>query len=147
MSASMAGRALLKRSRLLQNSLQNCQTCHFSSTVRVLRAASNESNRRGLPNLSITVSDDGATIMCWHPEQPTPYEHTKPIIRKESDITEGDSVLKVQLLHQDEHRYEPDGPRKFELMNMFFTTKHRWFPPGSKAKKRKAPFPRSRESI
>ena len=37
-------------------------------------------------------------------------------------------MLKVQLLKSEEQKYRPGGPNVAELSNMFFTTKHRWFP-------------------
>lgn len=48
----------------------------------------------------ITSADKGRTVVFYHPEQPFPYEHTRPLPEvSESDLREGDSVLKIQIRH------------------------------------------------
>ncbi|VDK35938.1 unnamed protein product [Taenia asiatica] len=48
------------------------------------------------------VSRDGATVICWHPKQDTPYEKTKPIVRDLEIIKQPESPLKVQFDHTKE---------------------------------------------
>lgn len=43
-------------------------------------------------------------------------------------LLQGDSVLKVQYILDEEQKYRPDGPTDKELAKMFFTTRHPWDP-------------------
>ena len=54
-----------------------------------------------LTNDRVCVSDDGATIVCWHPEQPLRYEDTKPIPVATSKFR--DSVLRTEV-HEEVER-------------------------------------------
>lgn len=92
----------------------------------------------------IVVSKDGATVICYHPEEKFPYEHTKPLPRKEDEMREGESALKIQLLDDYNSRYRPNGPTNQELMKMFYTTRHVWDPKPRKRRIKTSP-PRDRE--
>jgi large subunit ribosomal protein L42 len=76
--------------------------------------------------IQISVSNDGKTIVCWHPEQSFPYEHTKPLPKLETKYKTEDSVLKIQ------HREETDKVLHLkdytveELMQMTYTTRKNW---------------------
>ncbi|XP_067141457.1 large ribosomal subunit protein mL42 [Centruroides vittatus] len=76
----------------------------------------------------IVMTDNGNTIVCWHPEKHHPYEHTLPLPEIEPELKEGDSLLKIQYRLEDHHRYRPEGPNMEELQALTFTTKHRWYP-------------------
>ncbi len=43
-------------------------------------------------------------------------------------IPQADSALKVQYLLDEKNKYRPDGPTDAELQEIFYTTKHQWFP-------------------
>ncbi|KAK6177086.1 hypothetical protein SNE40_015262 [Patella caerulea] len=92
------------------------------------------------------LSPDGSCILFWHPEQNFPYEHTQPIPRKVKELEEADTVLKVQLLKEEEIKHRPDGPTDAELSNIFYETKHRWFPRPEK-KYRKVNPPKDRDGL
>lgn len=94
----------------------------------------------------IVLSTDGGPILCWHPEQPFPYEHTKPLPRKEPEIRQGDTELKVQYMLDEKYKYRPDGPTQEELMKIFHTTRH-VFDPKPQLRYRKKNPPKDRESI
>lgn len=98
----------------------------------------------GKPLVGLTA--DGCTYVCWHPESSFPYEFSKPIIRKKTDLEMGDSHLKVQHLLEEKLKLRPHGPTDNELANMFFTSKHRWNPKPEK-KYRKPNPPKDRERI
>jgi len=74
----------------------------------------------------ITVTDDGSTIVCWHPEPHLPYECSRPLPPEQETHT----TLKIQSL--DEVRSVlVEKKQEFvrqELMSLTYTTKHRWFP-------------------
>lgn len=85
----------------------------------------------------VVITDDGSTIVCWHPERPFPYECSKPL--PESPTVEH-SVLKVQNssnIYEVFKTTKEDQVRQ-ELMNITHTTKHRWFPNNKNFKRRKA---------
>jgi large subunit ribosomal protein L42 len=78
-----------------------------------------------LPSELIVFMDDNM-IVCWHPEQPFPYECSKPLpINKSEDP----SVLKIgnkdikEMFHKTNKELIPH-----ELAALTYTTKHRWYP-------------------
>ncbi|XP_064488044.1 large ribosomal subunit protein mL42-like [Ornithodoros turicata] len=75
------------------------------------------------------MTDDGSTIVCWHPEREFPYEHTKPLPVIEPRVREGDSVLKLQVRVDSLKRgYRNERLEIEELCKLTYTTKHRWYP-------------------
>ncbi|XP_046336661.1 39S ribosomal protein L42, mitochondrial-like [Haliotis rufescens] len=94
----------------------------------------------------VSMSPDGSTLLCWHPAMEFPYQHTKPIPRKIEELAEGESVLKVQYLMSEKLKHREDGPTDKELANIFFTSKHRWYPQPQK-KYRKVRTPKDRDRI
>ena len=74
----------------------------------------------------ITVTDDGSTIVCWHPEPRFPYECSRPLpLEQETQAT-----LKIQSLDEVRSVFV-EKKQEFvrqELMSLTYTTKHRWFP-------------------
>ncbi|XP_028809826.1 large ribosomal subunit protein mL42 [Denticeps clupeoides] len=81
--------------------------------------------------VEVGVTSDGATVVCYHPAADVPYEMTQPIPRPDpitSPPETHDQVLKARLnkgVLQDKQ-----APTIEELSNMFYTTKHRWYPVG-----------------
>uniref|UniRef100_A0A0M3HZD2 Large ribosomal subunit protein mL42 n=1 Tax=Ascaris lumbricoides TaxID=6252 RepID=A0A0M3HZD2_ASCLU len=77
----------------------------------------------------IVVCKNGA-IACWHPEEPFPYEHTKPIdlqqLKKES-TTKVSSVLKDDVVLESERNRLRRGPASCELKEIFYTSKNEWY--------------------
>ncbi|XP_071810340.1 large ribosomal subunit protein mL42-like isoform X1 [Asterias amurensis] len=80
---------------------------------------------------AIVETADGDTIVCYHPSEPFPYEHTKPILRPDPSKPEEttDSILKMKMT-QEQWSKDKKGPNYNELAKMFYTTKHRWYPLG-----------------
>ncbi|XP_069811872.1 large ribosomal subunit protein mL42 isoform X2 [Dendropsophus ebraccatus] len=99
-----------------------------------------ESSYSALPDdynckIRLAQTSDGKTIVCFHPTVDIPYEHTKPIPRLDPLHNQEESheqVLKARL-------YQTEGkksPTMEELSNMFYTTKHRWYPVGQYHRRR-----------
>jgi len=93
---------------------------------------------REVPEEKIVMADNGSTIVCWHPEQSFPYEHSLPLPTKSCDVNQ---VLKESM--QDDVKEllqtKPQFQREY-LMKVTSTTKHRWFPrPGKKFAKKTSP--------
>lgn len=90
----------------------------------------------------IVCTNDGSTIVAWHPKTDFPYEHTRPL--PEEKIEENSSVLKVKLTPQVMEVFNKKTPEQArqELMNITLTTKHRWFPKARLKKQRKLPMER-----
>jgi len=91
-------------------------------------------------NPTVTSSEDGSMFLCWHPEKSFPYEFTKPLPRRTSEITEGESIIKAQFTAEEKNRYRPDGPTQPELMKIFHTTRHAFdHKPGMRHRKKNPP--------
>ncbi|XP_005097838.2 39S ribosomal protein L42, mitochondrial [Aplysia californica] len=71
----------------------------------------------------VCLSPDKKMIMCWHPEPEFPYEDSMPLPRDNTELTEGESVLKVQYLVEEKLKNRPDGPTDNELTQLFYTSK------------------------
>lgn len=96
----------------------------------------------------IIVTDDDSTIVAWHPKQDFPYECTKPL--PETKVEERDSVLKTQYSPQIFEIFNKKTPEQIrqELMNITYTTKHRWFAlTPTKEQKRRKPRVYDREYL
>lgn len=91
------------------------------------------------------MTDDGNTIVCWHPEPQVPYEMTKPLPELPQ---ESDSLLKVQYNKEMKDLFRKKHPFFInkDLREITFTTKHEWFPRPEKRFAKKAP-PRDREYL
>lgn len=90
----------------------------------------------------IVSTDDGSTIVAWHPRADFPYECTRSL--PEEKIEENSSVLKVKLTPQVMEVFNKKTPEQArqELMNITLTTKHRWFPKPRLKKVKKIPVER-----
>ncbi|KAJ4449355.1 hypothetical protein ANN_00753 [Periplaneta americana] len=75
----------------------------------------------------ITVTDDGSTIVFWHPEPHFPYECSRPIPENKQETL---GAMKVQSLDEVRSIFKEKKEEfvRQELMNITYTTKHRWFP-------------------
>ncbi|XP_042326626.1 39S ribosomal protein L42, mitochondrial [Sceloporus undulatus] len=88
--------------------------------------------------VELALTSDGKTIVCYHPSVDIPYEHTRPVPRRDpldyKDETH-DQVLKSRL--EEEKLKNQKGPTIEQLSKMFYTTKHRWYPVGQYHTRRK----------
>ncbi|XP_037519104.1 39S ribosomal protein L42, mitochondrial [Rhipicephalus sanguineus] len=81
----------------------------------------------------IVLTDDGSTIVCWHPQEEFPYEHTKPLPHIRPKLDEANSALKLQYrLEEAETIYRNDRLEIEALTKMTYTSKHRWYPNNKK---------------
>ncbi|CAN8017377.1 unnamed protein product [Ixodes persulcatus] len=91
----------------------------------------------------IVLTDDGSTIVCWHPEPEFPYEHTKPLPKVDPELNEGDSALKLQVRLDNINRSYRNERLEIEaLTKLTYTTKHRWYPKNEKYKDPNPPVDR-----
>lgn len=94
----------------------------------------------------ISMTEDGSTLVVFHPKSDFPYECTTPL--SEVKTKENTSVLKTNLtpeLKEIFHKKRPEQARE-ELMALTHTTKHRWFP-RARDKKAKKNTPMDREYL
>ncbi|XP_057662582.1 39S ribosomal protein L42, mitochondrial [Diorhabda carinulata] len=90
----------------------------------------------------IVITDNGSTLIAWHPKEDFPYECTRPL--PEEEPCETSTVLKTTLtpeLLSIFNKKTPEQARQ-ELMNITFTTKHRWFPRSRDKRAKKTPMDR-----
>ncbi|XP_056642535.1 39S ribosomal protein L42, mitochondrial [Diorhabda sublineata] len=90
----------------------------------------------------IVTTDNGSTLIAWHPKEDFPYECTRPL--PEEKPCETSTVLKTKLtpeLLSIFNKKTPEQARQ-ELMNITFTTKHRWFPRSRDKRAKKTPMDR-----
>lgn len=90
----------------------------------------------------IVSTDDKTTFVAWHPKEDFPHEYTKPIPKLL--IEEDESILKTQLTPQIKEVFnkKTSEEARQELMNITFTTKHKWFPRSRDKKAKKTPMDR-----
>lgn len=76
----------------------------------------------------IAVTSDESTYVAWHPKQDFPYDCTRPL--PESKAASENTVLKSEYSPQLKEVFNKKTPEiaRQELMNITYTTKHRWFP-------------------
>lgn len=94
------------------------------------------------PEHKIVVTNDGSTIVAWHPKRDFPYECTRPL--PEETVVETTSVLKTSLtpeLLSIFNKKTPEQARQ-ELMDITHTCKHRWFPRARNKRAKKTPMER-----
>ncbi|XP_068205025.1 large ribosomal subunit protein mL42-like [Palaemon carinicauda] len=93
---------------------------------------------------AVVITDDGRTIVAWHPEPQIPYEMTMPL----PEQSKADTILKVEDANAMKKLFRHQHPffvRK-ELQDLTYTTKHPWFPrPGRRFAKKNPP--RDREYL
>ncbi|XP_073968840.1 mitochondrial ribosomal protein L42 [Rhodnius prolixus] len=90
----------------------------------------------------IVVTNDGSTIVCWHPEKEFPYECTKPLPEQLEESST--SVLK----NSEKNVYTVFAKKSLdtvpdELAKITYTTKHRWYPRNRDKRAKKTPRDRS----
>lgn len=93
-------------------------------------------------NYKIVSTKDESTLVAWHPKQDFPYECTKPLPVEK--VAENPSALKTQLTPELLSVFNKKTPEqtRLELMNITYTTKHRWFPRARDRKAKKTPMDR-----
>lgn len=105
---------------------------HSSSICRTAKAGESKIED------PIVVTDDGKTIVCWHPEKEFPYECTRPM--PEIPVRET-TVLKTTKAEAMKcfQKKRPEIEAREELAKMTQTTIHRWFPRSRDKKAKKTP--------
>uniref|UniRef100_A0A023GA26 Large ribosomal subunit protein mL42 n=1 Tax=Amblyomma triste TaxID=251400 RepID=A0A023GA26_AMBTT len=122
----------------LRSQLPPLQGRNYTTTQALLKSQSKQ---------RIVVTDDGSTIVMWHPEEEFPYEHTKPLPNIRPKLNEANSALKLQhRLENIELHFRNERLEIEELQKMTYTTKHRWYPNNNKKYKDPNP-PVDREGL
>ncbi|KAL5273574.1 hypothetical protein ACFFRR_000368 [Megaselia abdita] len=111
------------------------------STSRILNAR----NALGGNSLveAVAVTADGKTVVAYHPNQEFPYELSKPLPTSFAEINSG-SLLKETALNSAFRAFKDKKPEiaRQELMNLTYTTKHRWFPRSRDKRAKNTPMDR-----
>ncbi|XP_074600764.1 mitochondrial ribosomal protein L42 [Brevipalpus obovatus] len=87
------------------------------------RAASSTFNSSPV---QISFTDDGQTIVCYHPEPSFPYEHSKPLPKVESKFVENESVLRVDLHKRTEDVMFNQDYSMNELIRLTHVSEMQW---------------------
>jgi len=90
----------------------------------------------------ITITNDGQTVVCLHPTEDFPYEHTRPIPESNEVLKEEESVLKIQHRIGGQNIFKGSGPDLEETQMLTFTPKHVWKYRPLKRVVPRAPHPR-----
>ncbi|XP_063220950.1 large ribosomal subunit protein mL42 [Bacillus rossius redtenbacheri] len=81
----------------------------------------------------VVLTDDGSTVVCWHPERPFPYELSRPLPQEAArGVACPAEALGVQAVREVRELYRARAPEttRDQLMKITHTTKHIWFPKG-----------------
>ncbi|XP_037070911.1 39S ribosomal protein L42, mitochondrial-like [Pollicipes pollicipes] len=117
----------------------------------ILMQGISSSTNSGAGEHKVVVSNNGSTIVCWHPEPAFPYECSKPLPAPETSaadqsalrnpFTDGlDSSLKGVQRYKHMFVRRSDKQVREELMKLTHTNKHIWFPhKGIKYRKKNPP--------
>lgn len=91
---------------------------------------------------SVILSDDKKTFIAWHPNQDYPYEFTRPL--PPMSETEESEIIKESAMKTAKNAFSAKKPEiaRQQLMNLTYTTKHRWFPRARDKKAKKTPMDR-----
>ncbi|XP_066990326.1 large ribosomal subunit protein mL42 [Macrobrachium rosenbergii] len=128
---------LIKVTSLIAPGVINRGTMGFVKNVR--RASSTPGRKE-----AVVVTDDGKTIVAWHPEPQIPYEMTVPL----PEASKADTILKVENAGAVKKLFRNQHPFFVikELRELTFTTKHPWNHKPEKRFAKKNP-PRDREYL
>ena len=90
----------------------------------------------------VAITNDGKTIVAWHPDVEFPYEFSKPIPKAaEAESASLIKDIKIQTAMRAFKDKHPEVARQ-ELMSLTHTTKHRWFPRSRDKRSKKTPMDR-----
>jgi large subunit ribosomal protein L42 len=102
-----------------------------------------QTNYTGQDNVAAIVeTKDQHAFLAWHPKPDFPYEFSKPIptleLRQSSEMLKDSSMTTAMSAFRNKH---PQVAVQ-ELMNLTYTTKHRWYPRARDRKAKKTPMDR-----
>jgi len=92
----------------------------------------------GSADAKITVTNDGQTVVCWHPTEHFPYEHSRPIPESHEELKEDESILKIQHRIDGQNIFRGSGPDLEEVQMLTYTPSYVWT---KRARKRSIPKP------
>lgn len=113
-------------------------TLHFLRTLNFSCKRYLSSSK--LPS-DIVVPLNKEMIVCWHPEQEFPYEHSLPL--PEEKQTSSNSVLCIgeqEIAEMFKHKRKEMVIE--ELSKITYTTKHRWYPKNWRRRIKRVDFDR-----
>ena len=112
----------------------------MNGALRLFRSLHKQSLARTYSKVppELVVFMDDRMVVCWHPEQPFPYECSKPLpvveAKPESVLKIGDTEVN-EVFRRKRTELVPE-----ELAKLTYTTKHRWYP-RARDKKAKTTLP------
>ncbi|XP_006879835.1 PREDICTED: 39S ribosomal protein L42, mitochondrial-like [Elephantulus edwardii] len=119
---ALSNRTVLKHLFPIQNGIYYC--VHHKSTYSSLPDDYN-------CKVELALTSNGGTTVCYHFSVGILHQHTKPILWPDpvhNSKETHDQVLKIRLEVKNE--LIEQGPMVEQLRQMFFTTKHHWYPQG-----------------
>lgn len=95
-------------------------------TIRACVRSVRHAKYSTLPTEAVIFTEDDRMVVCWHPEQPFPYECSQPLPEEKPENT---SVLCIGDRDvADVFRKKKPYQVVEELAKVTYTTKHRWYP-------------------
>lgn len=90
----------------------------------------------------VAITDDAAVCVAWHPEIDFPYEWSKPIPHTTHDQER--RLFKDKYSGNMMSAFKTKTPEiaRQELMQLTYTTKHRWFPRSRDKRAKRTPMDR-----
>ncbi|XP_011209938.1 39S ribosomal protein L42, mitochondrial [Bactrocera dorsalis] len=90
----------------------------------------------------VAITNDGAVCVAWHPEADFPYECSKPIPYATND--QNKTLIADKRNENTISAFKTKTPEiaRQELMQLTFTTKHRWFPRSRDKRAKRTPMDR-----
>ncbi|XP_011196768.1 39S ribosomal protein L42, mitochondrial [Zeugodacus cucurbitae] len=118
----------------------------FSSFVRRFSTSGNVASKNVLGGNSlvnkVAITNNGAFCVAWHPEVDFPYERSKPIPYPIHG--QDKTLLNDKYLGNTISAFKTKTPEiaRQELMQLTYTTKHRWFPRSRDKRAKNTPMDR-----
>lgn len=114
--------------------------CLNTKNLTTIQAKGVNSNLTSVQQIGIT--NDKTTFVAYHPKPDFPYEFTRPIPPVEARCS--NSLLKDTAINTAMEAFKAKHPEvaRQELMNVTYTTKHRWYTRARDKKAKKTPMDR-----
>ncbi|XP_014102734.1 large ribosomal subunit protein mL42 [Bactrocera oleae] len=90
----------------------------------------------------VAITNDGAVCVAWHPEADFPYECSEPIPYAIND--QNKTLISDKCKENIISAFKTKTPEiaRQELMQLTYTTKHRWFPRSRDKRAKSTPMDR-----
>ena len=114
--------------------------CKYVPRLNVIKQFSRRDASKLIAEIEdpIVVTDDGSTIVCWHPEKMFPYQCTKPmpeLLNRQQTVLKTTKQEAMKLMS----KKRPDKEIVDEMAQLTHTTFHKWYPRSRDKKAKKTP--------